>query len=254
MSTALLTVNGAPTDVVDAVCRSILHDETFVERTLEYALLRAHAEKIGLANTDAELQLAADEMRYARGLESVEKLKQWMKGRGLNVLSIQQAIDGMLIRNKLRSRFEAREVEAWYAEHKLDLEKVRLYSIRVENAEKAKELLAQVNDEGADFHALAMAHSTDTTSKHLGGFVGDLGRGDVTGEIEALVFPPAAGKVVGPVMTEKGWNLFKVGAHIRPTLAEAESQVRDALLAQLVAKLRAESAVAWPLLDAAAQA
>ena len=188
--TALLKVNGETIDAAAAVRLSILHNGTFLRDTIRNAVIRQYAEKQGIRNSDAELQLAADELRYNRGLEAVEAVTQWMRENHQTPLAIQDGIDAMLLNNKVRNAIAEEKLQAYYAEHKLEYEAAELYSIRVDSESKAKELLAQLNDEGANFHALAMEHSQDDKSRHLGGFVGRLTRSEMTGVVAAAVFAP----------------------------------------------------------------
>lgn len=248
----LATVNGEPLEAAEALRRSIVHEENFLNNSVETVLIRQYAAKIGITNTDAELQLAADELRYNRGLESMEKLQQWMKANNQTVLSLQIAIDGMLLRNKVRNAIKDADIEAYFAEHKLEFDSVELYSIRVDTLDKANELLAQINDEGVNFHVLAMEHSQDEQSKPLGGYVGNLTRGGMTGEIEAAAFKVQPGKVIGPMKTDKGFNLFKVAAVHPGSLEKAKDLIRLTLFTNLLAKLRAEATIAYPILEEAA--
>jgi parvulin-like peptidyl-prolyl isomerase len=247
--TALLKVNGDTVDVAAAVRLSILHNGTFLRDTIRNAVIRQYAEKQNIRNTDAELQLAADELRYNRGLEAVEAVTQWMRTNHQTPLAIQDGIEAMLLNNKVRSSIAEEKLQAYYAEHKLEYEAAELYSIRVDSESKAKELLAQLNDEGADFHALAREHSQDENSRHLGGFVGRLTRSEMTGVVAAAVFAPRPAAVIGPVKTEHGWNLFKVATIHKPTFEESKDRVRIAVMEQIVNKLIAEAKIEYPLFE-----
>jgi parvulin-like peptidyl-prolyl isomerase len=232
-----------------------LHDSRFLAATMNNLLLRQYAEKNNIRNTDQELQLAADELRYSRSLEAIEAVHQWMRETHQTVLSVQEGIDSMLIRNKVRNAIPDSEVQAYYAEHQLEFETVTLYSIRVDSESKAKELLSQINEEGANFHVLAMEHSQDEDTRRVGGYVGMLSRAQVTGAVEAAVFKAKPGAVIGPVKTDHGWNLFKVAAVNKPSAADVAPQIRLTLMEQLTAKLAAEATVEYPVFnDAAAEA
>jgi parvulin-like peptidyl-prolyl isomerase len=246
----LAKVNGEAIDVATAVRLSQLHDGTFLSDTIANLVIRQYAAAHKIANSDAELQLAADEMRYSRNLESVEGVEQWMRESHQTPLAIQEGIDFMLLRNKVRNAISDVDVQAYYAQHQLDLESVELYSIRVDSESKAKELLAQINDEGANFHGLAMEHSQDTNSKHLGGYVGKLTRAQMTGAVEAAAFKAKPGAVVGPAKTENGWNLFKVAAVHKPTLDESKSLIRVTLMGELTNKLVADAKIEYPVFEA----
>src|SRR5262245_21168514 len=174
--TALATVNGEDIDLLSAIRHSIFEGGSFLNDAVSSVLLRQYAAERGIANTDAELQLAADEFRYARGREQAESARQWLRENHQDVLSFQDGIDLMLLRNKIRNAIPGEEVKAYYAEHAAEFETAEEYSLRVDNENLAKELLAQMNDEGANFHVVAMEHSKDDASRHLGGFVGNLTR------------------------------------------------------------------------------
>lgn len=247
----LIVVNGEALSVADAVRRSIIHEEEFLERSIEILLIRQYAARHDIANTDEQLQLAADELRYQRGLESVEKARQWMKAKHQTELSLQDAIDGMLLRNKVRNSIPEEQIAAYYAEHQLEFETVTLYSIRLDSEEKANELYAQITEEGANFHALAIEHSTDPDTGPKGGYVGEMTRAMLTGEIEAAVFKAKAGDVIGPIKTSKGWNLFKVAKVNKPTLAEVRGNIQMTLFLALLAKLRAEAKIEFPIFESA---
>lgn len=248
----LATVNGEDLDLVSAVRISIFEGGSFLDDAVTRILLRQYAAERGITNTDAELQLAADELRYTRGQEAAETVRQWLRENHQDVLSFQEGIDLMLLRNKVRNAIPEDEIKAYYAEHAVELETAEVYSIRVDNENLAKELLAQINDEGANFHVLAMEHSKDDASRHLGGFVGNLARGEMAGVVAAAVFSSRPVSVIGPVKTEHGWNLFKVTTIRKPTLEESADRIRLALMEQLTSKLRAKARIDYPALDATA--
>jgi parvulin-like peptidyl-prolyl isomerase len=252
--TTLATINGEPLDVATALRHSLFFNESFLKDAITNEVIRQHAAKTGISNTDAELQLAVDEVRYSRGLESADAARQWMRENNLTPWSLQSSIDLMLLRNKLRGAIPAADVQAHYAEHKLEYEAVDLYSIRVDSQAKAAELHSQITDEGANFHALAMEHSQDDESRHVGGYVGQLTRGAMAAAVEAAVFASRPPDLIGPIQTEKGWNLFKVTKIHKPTLAESEDRIRLELMQQLIERLIGEAAVSYPVLQEAIDA
>jgi parvulin-like peptidyl-prolyl isomerase len=249
---ALATVNGEDLDLLSAIRLSIFEGGSFLNDAVSHVLLRQYAAERGIANTDAELQLAADELRYTRGQEGAERVRQWLRENHQDALSFQDGIDLMLLRNKVRNAIAAEEIAAYFAEHAVEFETAEVYSIRVDDEHLAKELLAQMNDEGANFHVLAMEHSKDDTSRHLGGFVGNLTRTGMTGVVAAAVFSSRPVTVIGPVQTEHGWNLFKVTKIHKQTVEEAADAIRLKLMDQLLSKLRAKARIDYPALDAAA--
>src|SRR5688572_30650265 len=126
---ALVKINGESIDVPAAVRLSILHNATFLRDTIRLVVIRQYAEKRNIRNSDAELQLAADELRYSRGLEAVAAAEQWMRENHQTPLAIQEGINAMLLNNKVRNAIAEEAMQAHYAEHKLEYEAAELYSI-----------------------------------------------------------------------------------------------------------------------------
>jgi len=239
----LLTINDEQIDTQEALSIDILHDNHFLPHVIENVLIRQAAEKKGISNSAEELQVAVDELRYNRGLESVEKAKYWLKSNNLSLEAVQMGVDLMLLRNKLRNSFTESEVEAYFAEHKLEFDKVDLYSIRLSSKEKAEEILTQMKEEGLNFQAAAVQYSEDEDSKKLGGYVGQLTRNGVTGEIEAAVFKPTTGELIGPIKTDKGYNLFMVGEVYKADLQKEKGNIKLFLFQELLNKMKAEANV-----------
>jgi len=245
-----ITVNGESIDIKVAVRLSFLHDDDqFVQNTIEFMLVNQGAEKAGISNTDEQLQLAVDELRYQRGLESSEKAQQWLKESNLDLMVIQNGVSNMLLRNKLRNTISESEIEAYFAEHQLEFDRVELYSIRVDSEELAQELFAQITEEDANFHLLAMEYSQDEATRPMGGYVGKLTRSGMTGEIEAAVFKAQPGDVVGPMETEQGHNLFMVKNVYKASLEEEKDGIQMLLFTQMLNKLRSEANIAHPIFE-----
>lgn len=250
MSRSLFTVNGESIGIQEAVRLSIMHDDDkFTENTIEYMLINQAAGKAGISNTDEELQLAVDELRYQRGLESAETAMQWLKENNIDLLSIQSGVNNMLLRNKFRNSIPESEIEAHFAEHQLEFDRVELYSIRVDSEELAQELYAQITEEGENFHLLAMEHSQDEETRPTGGYVGRLTRSGMTGEIEAAVFKAQPGDVVGPMKTEKGYNLFLVKDLHNASLEQEKDAIQMILFTQILNKLRSEAKVTYSVFE-----
>jgi len=249
-TTPLVIVNGHPYPVKEALRRSMYQSQNrFVDICISQILIREYAAKHDISNTVEELQIAIEEMRYDEGLESKEKFLHWMKSKGQNLLSIQNEMDYQLLRNKVRDNIPDEEVQAYFAEYQLEFDRVELYSIRAETQEQAEELLAKIEEEGENFHLVAMEYSEDHESFQKGGYIGDVGRSSVTAEIEAAVFSAQEGDIVGPVKTEKGYNLFKIEAIHPSSLELASDDIRDMLFAKLEAQLLAEAEIKYPLLE-----
>lgn len=246
----LVAVNGDSFELREALRRSIIDSENeFLGEFISELLIRQYAAQNNISNSIEELQVAANERRYQNGLESVEKFQHWLKNNHQTVLSLQNDIDYQLLRNKVRGSIPNHQVEAYFVEHQFEFDRADLYSIRLDNQHKAEELYAKITEDGENFHLLAMEHSLDEESKPKGGYIGKLRRDELSAEIEAAVFNAQPGQVIGPVETEKGYNLFKVGAVYPANLAEEKDNIKFLLFEQLLMRLRAEAKITYPIFE-----
>lgn len=244
----LALVNGVGIDVDDAVRQQLFDGRSLLDDVVDEALLREYAARQGIVNSDLELQVAFDELRYRHDLVSVEATEQWLRDTSQTLRSVQNGLDLQILRNKLLGSLPEETLRAYYADHVLDFEFVQIYSIRVGTEALARELTAQIREEGANFHVLAMEHSTDEDTRHLGGWVGPRRRSELAPAIAAAVFGRSPGTIVGPVQTERGWNVFKVALHTRPAFEEVKERVQARVYDELRQKLRATADVSFPLL------
>lgn len=200
----LVVVNGKRIEVQEALRQAILYnEEQLIERAIRMLLVEQYAKDNDIVNTDEELQLAADELRYQNELENVDKLNQWIQGRHLTLMSIQRGIDGHLLKNKVIQAIPKEAIQAFFTEHRLALDWIELYSIRLSSKALAEELYFQITEENANFHVLAMEHSLDLETKKLGGYIGKLKRAQISGEIEAAVFRVSLDKSWAPSKRKK---------------------------------------------------
>lgn len=104
------------------------------------------------------------------------------------------------------------EIKAYYEENKDKFtkgESVNASHILVDNEEKAKELLNQINSGDISFEDAARANSS-CPSKENGGNLGEFTRGQMVPEFDQAVFEMNVGEVAGPVKTQFGYHLIKL--------------------------------------------
>lgn len=76
---------------------------------------------------------------------------------------------------------------------------------------RANKLAADARAPAADFAALAKANSDDAGSKDQGGDLGLMTKGGLPGPFEDAAFAMKPGEVRGPVKSDFGWHIIKVG-------------------------------------------
>src|SRR5205823_3598431 len=131
---------------------------------------------------------------------------------------------------RVREAVTAKKIEPYFAQHRLDFDRATISRLVVAQEEIARELRAQIADEDADFHALARRYSIETATRPMGGYAGEVKRGELPAALQAEVFGGQAGEVAGPVRIREGWQLVKIEA-LRP--AALDEPVRAAIEALL---------------------
>ncbi len=212
----LISVNGDKVDLKFALNTLRAFNDTFLIPLVNTLVVRQYTAEQGIAVTDEELQVAVDEYRYMSKMESSDAFRQALKDRHLSVAAFQVGMENLLLHNKAIDAVLEDEVDAYLAEHQLEMDQVELYSIRLEDKDTAEEVKSLLDEDEESFLALAEKHSIDEATKKQGGYVGQLRRKDMAGEIEAAVFNAEEGDVVGPIKTQHGYNLFKVVKFHKP--------------------------------------
>lgn len=94
------------------------------------------------------------------------------------------------------------------------------------------EQVAQQAKAGSDFGALARQSSIDGSTKDKGGSLGVVQADQLDPGYTKVAFTGPANSVFGPVQTQQGWNVGKVG-EVHPSKPVSFDQVRDAIKGKL---------------------
>lgn len=124
-----------------------------------------------------------------------------------------QTLRDLYMEKLIAEKITDEAVRARYQEEIADLEpreEVSARHILVPEEEKAKELIAALND-GADFETLARENSQDPGSAANGGSLGFFGRGQMVPPFEEAAFSLEPGAVTeAPVQSQFGFHIIKV--------------------------------------------
>ncbi len=224
--TVLVRVNGNDFDMVEGMRRSMLHPNR--DKLLDYCitelLLRQYAAQKNITYTPEELEEGLKELDSQKEhCQTWKEFKTAIQGEEKFPHYRENGVGGKLVKEKILAHFTDEEIQAYFVEHKLDFDKVDLYSMRLGSKEQAEEIYAQITEDREDFHLLTLEHSLDEETKPKLGYAGTLSRSEVTAEIEAAVFNASPGEVVASIKTESGYNLFKVGV-VYPANLEGERE------------------------------
>ncbi len=99
-------------------------------------------------------------------------------------------------------------------------------------------------DAGEDIASLAAEWSIDAGTRHSGGRIGELGRGELVGLFEEAVFACREGSAIGPIQTDFGWHVAVVVAVIPAKTVPFEA-VRSEIEADLLSDARGRAFESW---------
>jgi parvulin-like peptidyl-prolyl isomerase len=213
-------------------------------------LLTQQASEAGLTVSDAELQAAADTFRRRQGLSSAADTHAWLCRQGLTAENLEQSLEADLLAEKFKEHLTRDRIVKHFAAHRDDYAGAQLRLIVVDREDFARELLAQIFDEGREFAALAREHSLHL-SQSEGGQLGLVLRRQLPASIADAVFAAREGEVVGPLATPQGFQLFLVEARRPATLDRSlTALIQQELFDAWVHEQLSDSNLRVPLIEA----
>jgi hypothetical protein len=183
------------------------------------------AGELKIVAADEELQEFADHLRLTWGLFSSKDMLDFLSQNGLTVDDFADYCEAAVLTRKLKDHLaDESKIREHFINNRSEFDLARLSTITVKEESLAGEIVLQVAEEGADFHALARKYSQDESTKHAGGFLGLVPRRHFRPDIAAKVFNAAAGEVVGPFPGDGSLLLIYVEELIR---AELNDRIKD---------------------------
>lgn len=246
-----LEVNGEEVSLYDVLKRAkLLGTLKFIQDGITGALIQQGAQQRDIEVSDEELQQAADSYRAQNDLHDAETTEAWLQAKKLSYEDWESLLEFQVQEGKLREALTAGSVEQRFAEQRLSFDKAAISRLVLGDEGVARELRAQIIEDGADFHALAREYSIHAATRPAGGYAGLIVRTDMEPALEAAVFGSQPGKVVGPIKTDDGWELVKVE---RLAPAELDEEMRETLKNQLftewLSEQRKKARIKVPLLE-----
>lgn len=247
-----IEVNGEEVSLHDVLSLAKLNGSLqLISEAIDAAIVRQAATKQGIEVSDDELQQAADEFRAANELYDEDTTQDWLDGRKLSYQEWESSLETLVIQRKLREALATGFVDQRFVEQKLSFDKAAISRLVLNDEGIARELRAQILEDGADFHALARNHSIDSDTRPAGGYAGEMLRGDMDAVLEAAIFGAQPGKVVGPIKTDDGWELVKLERLIPAELNdEMRETIKTLIFTEWLSEQRIRARIKVPLLDA----
>ena len=247
---------GCPQDKIDAQFKEQQKD--LLRGMIDQSLMVQRAKDMGIS-VESDLAKRLDEVQKQNGLATLDDLKKGVEATGLTWEDYKTTIRNGLLQKEVVQRevgshvdISPDEVKQYYEAHPQEFtlaERVVLSEISMSTEGKSPEEFAAVRAKveglrtsvlnGDDFRRVAQLYSQGTTAKD-GGNLGTYKRGELSPQIEAIVFQMGKGQVSDVIQTRTGFEFLLVDDHFRAGLQpldNVEADIRNTIHAQKVQPL-----------------
>jgi peptidyl-prolyl cis-trans isomerase SurA len=217
---------------------------------IDQSLLVQRGKDMGIS-VEADLIKQLDQIRTSNNLDSMEALEKAVEGQGTNWEDFKNNIRNHILTQRVISsevgshiNVPDDEVAKYYEAHKGEYirpEQVALREIQVSTQgkkeeelpdlkKKAETALKRVQD-GEDFAEIAKRFS-DSSTKTQGGFLGVYKRGELSKELEDVVFKMKRNDLTGVMETKQGYLVLQVLEHYdegEQPLSKVKNDIMDKL-------------------------
>lgn len=198
---------------------------------IDQSLLVQRGKDMG-TSVEPEVIKQLDQIRIENKLDSLEKLEQEVEKSGINWEDFKNNIRNQILTKRVINEevgshinVSNEEIQKYYDEHKKEFirpEQVALRSIEVNTAgkseaevadlkKKAETALKRIQD-GEDFGEIAKRYSDGSTAKQ-GGYLGMYKRGELSKQLEDVVFAMKKNGLTDVMETRQGFLIMQVLEH-----------------------------------------
>ena len=247
---------GCPQDKIDAQFKEQQKD--LLRGMIDQSLMVQRAKDMGIS-VESDLAKRLDEVQKQNGLATLDELKKGVEANGLTWEDYKTTIRNGLLQKEVVQRevgahvdISPDEVKQYYEAHPQEFtlpERVTLSEISLSTEGKSPEEFAGVRAKveglrtsvlnGDDFSQVAQLYSQGSTAK-AGGGLGTYKRGELSPQIEDIVFQMKKYQLSDVIQTRTGFEFLLVEDHLQAGLQDidtVQTQIRQAIHAQKVQPL-----------------
>ncbi len=162
------------------------------------------------------------DFRLKEQLNTSEMFKQWLESEGLDYATFREKIALNLKVKKLKARVTQPNVQEYFVEQKINLDRVVLSRLGVKDQALAEELQSQIIEDGVRFEQLVQEHSIEP-DWIINGMMGPVSRGEMPDTMRASVDMANPGELIGPLKIRELWYLFRV-ENVLPAVLDGTMQ------------------------------
>ena len=202
--------------------------------------IEAEAENRDIEASDAEVDRMFEEQKK-QSFPSDREYQAFLKASGQTEEDLKYRVKLDVVSNKVRKEIVGdkanasdAEVRDYYNRNREQFgqpERRDLSVILTEKEDEARRA-KQALEGGQSFEDVAKRFSIDEASKGQGGKLPGVSKGQQEAALDRAVFGAKKGQLVGPVRTQFGWYVFRVGK-VTPGSQQSFEQSRETIKAQL---------------------
>jgi parvulin-like peptidyl-prolyl isomerase len=182
------------------------------------------------------IEQAIIDFRLQQKLTDPTQFQEWLAKNGSTYETFHSQVAYGFKLRKLKEDVTSPKLQEYFIDRKMNLDRVVLSRIIVDDKELAEELKTQIH-EGAAFEQLAREYSL-MDDKVMNGMMGPVSRGAMPDILRAEIDTAQPGNVVGPLGLEGRWGLFRVEEFLNASLdnAKLKQTLQDELFEQWLAE------------------
>lgn len=182
-------------------------------------------------NSDLIDQVVID-FRVENQLTEYEGFQKWLADEGIDSATFRQQIASSLKLEQLKSQITEPNLQEYFIERKLFLDKVVLSRLIVEEQTLAEELRSQILEDGARFEQLVKEYSI-AEDRNFNGMMGAVSRGTMPDVLRIATDSAKPGELLEPIQIQGLWYLIRI-EHFLP--ASLDGQLKQELENELFEK------------------
>lgn len=194
-----------------------------------WAIIRQHIIEQEL-QTRQDLVISSDvidqvliDFRLENQLTDYESFQKWLASEGIDSATFRQQIAFNLKLERLKAKVTEPNIQEYFIERKLVLDRVVLSRLVVEERSLAQELKSQIVEDNARFEQLAQEYSV-TEERIFNGMMGAVSRSTMPDALRSAVDLASPGDLLGPLEIQGLWYLVRVEKFLSAALDEQLGQ------------------------------
>jgi parvulin-like peptidyl-prolyl isomerase len=214
--------------------------ETVIREIIRQHVIKQELQSPNRLDLNSEaIEQAVIDFRLDSHLVDSESFQVWLADEGLTYSGFRQKIAAQIQLKNLKNQLTSQQINEYFIDRQLFLDRVVLSRLVVENRDLAEELKTQILEEGANFEQIIREYSVAEDSI-VNGMMGAISRGSLPDNFRAMVDSANPGDLLGPIEIDDLWYVVRLEQFLPATLDEQlQEELQDELFEQwLEAKIQ----------------